>query len=114
MGKALSPNFQEIVTRCITNKPNTLRLIDQIKADHQEQRCKLKNRIAPSAPWTSEWLDLGTRNKPAMDQWNKSIVQTIPNNQTAKGITWNTNPYSVLDINKMKDNDEQEANILVT
>jgi hypothetical protein len=49
-----------------------------------------------------------------MDQWNKSIVQTIPNNQTAKGITWNTNPYSVLDINKMKDNDEQEANILVT
>jgi hypothetical protein len=47
MGEALPPNIQELVKWHITNEPNMLQLINQIKADHQEQRCKLKNRIMP-------------------------------------------------------------------
>jgi hypothetical protein len=110
MGEALPPNIQEIVARCIRNKPNALQLIDWIKADHQEQRRKLKNRIAPPILQTSKWLDLSTRNKPATSQWTKSTAWITPITQPTEEITWHTNPYSVLEIGKMEDDDEQGTN----
>jgi hypothetical protein len=110
MGEALPPSFQEIVARCIINKPNAPWLIDWIKADHQEQRRKLKNRIAPLIPRTSEWLDLSTRNKPATSQWTKSIAWITPTTKPTEEITRYINPYSVLKISKMEDNDEQTTN----
>ena len=47
--KALPINIQNIIMQRIANSPNTLRLINQIKADHQEQRHKLKNQISSQA-----------------------------------------------------------------
>jgi|SRR6266850_4160152 len=46
-GEALPPTIQCIVAQRITNNPNGLQLINRIKADHQEQRRKLKNRVSP-------------------------------------------------------------------
>jgi len=46
-GEALPPTIQDIVAQRIANSSNSLRLIDRVKADHREQRRKLKNRILP-------------------------------------------------------------------
>jgi hypothetical protein len=45
MGEALPSSIQAIVANRINQNDNLLRLIDRIKADHKEQRRKLKNRI---------------------------------------------------------------------
>jgi hypothetical protein len=45
MGEALPSSIQAIVANCINQHDNLLHLIDRIKADHEEQRRKLKNRI---------------------------------------------------------------------
>ena len=47
--EALPRNIQDIIAQQIVNNPNTLQLIDWIKADHQEQRHKLKNWVLPWA-----------------------------------------------------------------
>src|SRR6267142_5348730 len=46
-GKALLPTIQHIIKQCIANNPNKLQLIDRLKADHQEQKHKLRNRVSP-------------------------------------------------------------------
>jgi hypothetical protein len=38
MGEVLPPSIQAIVANRINNSDNSLRLIDRIKADHEEQR----------------------------------------------------------------------------
>src|SRR6267142_108799 len=43
--EALLQTIQNIVAQRITNNPNSLRLIDRVKADHREQRRKLKNQV---------------------------------------------------------------------
>src|SRR6266850_1983930 len=45
--EALPQNIQDIVAQRIANNPNSLRLIDRVKANHQEQSRKLKNHILP-------------------------------------------------------------------
>jgi len=44
-GEGLPSNIQNIVAQQIANSSNSLRLIDRVKADHQEQRRKLKNQV---------------------------------------------------------------------
>jgi len=48
-GEALPPAIKDIVAQRIANSSNSLRLIDQVKADHQEQKRKLKNHISQQA-----------------------------------------------------------------
>src|SRR6266850_5841329 len=46
-GKALLPAIQDLVAQRLANSSNSLRLIDRVKADHREQRRKLKSHILP-------------------------------------------------------------------
>jgi len=111
MGEALPPNIQELVARWIKNNPNTLWLINWIKANHQEQWHKLKNRIGPQAPKTDQWLDLTTKNWPARNQWQKSIKWTAIRNLPLRQNIKSTNLYTTLYVNDNEETEEYEQTI---
>ena len=87
-GKALPPTIQHIVAQCIANNPNELRLIDRLKADHREQRHKLKNQVSPRL-YTPQ-----THTKQKISQPNATRTQSY------------TNKYKALYIKKTDDNEE--------
>jgi hypothetical protein len=84
MGEALPSSIQAIVANRINNHDNSLRLIDRIKADHAEQRQKLKNRITSrriyrkSTPSMNRPATRERQNNDRLPQRKTEIAKSIP------------------------------------
>jgi len=91
-GETLPPNIQDIVAQRIANSPNSLRLIDRVKADHREQRRKLKNQIVPQM------------------HIPRTHVKTKTSQTCITQIQAYTNRYDALHVEEMdEDNDTEET-----
>jgi hypothetical protein len=91
--EALPPDIRAIVINRINNSQNSLQLIDRVKADHQEQRLKLGNRITPR-PYKPTTL----RDRP-----------TPGTSEPTKATEIDHNRYRTLDIEAMEEDDTEEV-----
>jgi hypothetical protein len=105
MGEALPSSIQAIVANRINNSNNLLRLIDRLKADHEEQRRKLKNRITPRRIYRES---ASPTNRPATREWqnNGNLPQT--NTEVAKNTLATTNRFSALETEEAEEEPEEE------
>jgi len=92
--ETLPQTIQDIVAQRIANNPNSLRLIDRVKADHQEQRRKLKNQVlSKHTPYAYA---------------KAKISQSCPIQAQAY-----INRYDVLDVEETNEDDNTEETPLV-
>jgi len=89
-GEALPPAIKDIVVQRIANSPNSLRLIDRVKADHREQRHKFKNHIVPQKHTPHAYVKTKT-SQPCIAQTQAYI-----------------NRYNVLHIEETNEDDNME------
>jgi hypothetical protein len=105
MGEALPSSIQAIVANRINNSNNSLCLIDRIKADHEEQRRKLKNRIISRQVYHEPTSSM---NKPATREWQHNGKSPQKKTDAAKDILSTTNRYSTLEIDETEEEPEEE------
>jgi hypothetical protein len=105
MGEALPSSIQAIVANRINNSNNSLRLIDRLKADHKEQRRKLKNRITPRQIHHEHTLPT---NRPATREWQNNGNLPQKNTEVAKSTLAITNRFSALEIEGPEEEPEEE------
>jgi hypothetical protein len=105
MGEALPSSIQAIVANRINNHDNSLCLIDRIKADHKEQRQKLKNRI------TSQQISCEPTppmNRPATHEWQNNNKLLQKRTEVAKSAPTSMNQFSALEIEEAEEEPEEE------
>jgi hypothetical protein len=107
MGEALPSSIQAIVTNRINNSDNSLHLIDRIKADHEEQRRKLRNRITLRQIYREPTIPT---NRPATHEWQNNGRLPQKKTEVTKGVSTSTNPFSVLEIEETDEEPEEEEN----
>jgi hypothetical protein len=105
MGEALPSSIQAIVANRINNSNNSLRLIDRLKADHEEQRRKLKNRITPRRIYRE--LTPPT-NRPATYEWQNNGKPPQKTAEVIKDISASINRFSALEIEEAEEELEEE------
>jgi len=105
MGEALPSSIQAIVANRINNSNNSLRLIDRLKADHEEQRRKLKNRITPQRIHREPTT---LTNRPAIREWQNNGNLLQKNTEVAKSTLAITNRFSTLEIEEAEEEPEEE------
>jgi hypothetical protein len=105
MEEVLPSSIQAIVTNRINNSNNSLRLVDRIKADHEEQRRKLKNRITSRRVYREP---ISPMNKPATRKWQHNGKSLQRNTETTKNTLTMTNQFSVLEIEGTDEEPEEE------
>jgi hypothetical protein len=105
MGEALPSSIQAIVANCINHHDNSLRLIDRIKANHAEQRRKLKNRITSRRIYREPTTLM---NKPATREWQHNSKLPQRKTEAAKGTLISMNRFSALEIEEVEEEPEEE------
>jgi hypothetical protein len=105
MGEALPSSIQAIVANRINNNDNSLRLIDRIKADHEEQRWKLKNRITSRQIYREP---TPPTNRPATREWQNNGKLPQKKIEVAKSAPTPTNRFSALEIEEAEEEPEEE------
>jgi hypothetical protein len=104
MEEALPSSIQAIVANRINNSNNSLRLIDRIKADHEEQRRKLKNRITSRRIYREPTIPM---NKPATPEWQNNGKLLQKKTEVIKNTLTSTNQFSVLEIEEAEGEPEE-------
>jgi hypothetical protein len=104
MGGALPSSIQAIVANRINNSNNSLRLIDRLKADHKEQRRKLKNRITPRRIYHES---ASPTNKPATYEWQNNGKLPQKTTEVIKDISAPINRFSALEIEETEEEPEE-------
>jgi hypothetical protein len=105
MGEALPPSIQAIVANRINNSDNSLRLIDRIKADHEEQRRKLKNRITSRRVYREP---ISPMSRPATYEWQNNGKHPQTKTEVVKSIPIPVNRFSALEIEEAEEEPEEE------
>jgi hypothetical protein len=105
MGEALPSSIQAIVANHINNSNNSLRLIDRIKADHEEQQRKLKNRIISRQVYHESTSPM---NRPATHEWQHNGKSPQRNTEATKNTLTTTNRFSALEIDEAEEEAEEE------
>jgi hypothetical protein len=105
MGEALPSSIQAIVANRINNHDNSLRLIDRIKADHEEQRQKLKNRITSQRIYHEPTNPI---NKSATREWQHNNKHPQRKTEAAKSASTSVNRFSALEIEEVEEEPEEE------
>jgi hypothetical protein len=105
MGEALPSSIQAIVANRINNSNNSLRLIDRIKADHEEQRRKLKNRINSRRVYRESTPPM---NKPAIREWQNNGKPPQKRAEVTKNALTMTNQFSALEIEEADEEEPEE------
>jgi hypothetical protein len=105
MGEALPSSIQAIVTNRINNSNNSLRLIDRLKADHEEQRRKLKNRITPRRIYHEP---ASPTNRPATYEWQNNGKLLQKTTEVIRNVPTSINRFSALEIEEAEEEPEEE------
>jgi hypothetical protein len=105
MGEALPSSIQAIVANRINNSDNSLHLIDRIKANHEEQRRKLKNRITSRHVYREPTSPM---NRPATREWQHNGKSPQRNTEATKNTLTTTNRFSALEIEEAEEEPEEE------
>jgi hypothetical protein len=105
MGEALPSSIQAIVANRINNSNNSLRLIDRLKADHEEQRRKLKNRITPRRIYREL---ASPTNRPATREWQNNGKLPQKNTEVTRSTLAIMNRFSALEIEEAEEEPEEE------
>jgi hypothetical protein len=105
MGEVLPSSIQAIVANHINNSDNSLRLIDRIKADHEEQRWKLKDRITLRRIYREPTPPL---NKPATREWQNNGKSPQRKTEVVKSTPTLANRFSTLEIEEAEEEPEEE------
>jgi hypothetical protein len=93
------------VANRINNSNNSLRLIDRLKADHEEQRRKLKNRITPRRIHRKPAFPT---NRPATYEWQNNGKLPQKTTEVTKDISTSINRFSALEIEEAEEEPEEE------
>jgi hypothetical protein len=105
MGEALPSSIQAIVANRINNSDNSLRLIDRIKADHEEQLRKLKNRITSRRIYREPIPPI---NRPATREWQNNGKRPQKKTEVVRGTPVLANRFSALEIEEAEEEPEEE------
>jgi hypothetical protein len=105
MGEALPSSIRAIVANRINNHDNSLRLIDRIKADHEEQRRKLNNKITLRRIYREPTTPM---NKPATRKWQSNNKLSQRKTEAAKSASTSTNRFSALEVEEAEEESEEE------
>jgi hypothetical protein len=92
------------VANRINNSDNSLCLIDRIKADHEEQRRKLRNRVIPRRIYHESTPS----NRPATHEWQSNGNLPQKNAEIAKSTLTTMNRFSALEIEEVEEEPEEE------
>jgi hypothetical protein len=105
MGEALPSSIQTIVANRINNNNNSLCLVNRIKADHEEQRRKLKNRITSRRIYREP---ASPTNRPATYEWQNNGKLPQKKTEVTKSVPTSINRFSALEIEEAEEEPEEE------